>query len=258
MLKNQRFKGKAAIVTGGAGGIGSEVVRRLAKQGAQILLTDISQEACTKTQRKLQEEGLSVEICAADLTSRQGCDSIIETAIGKFGAIDILINNAGYMCRGPIEETSDEMWDMSFDVNVKAVFCLSRAATPYMRKRGGGAIVNTSSTWGVYPGPNHIAYCTSKGAVASLTKNMGRDLAVDNIRVNAVCPNEVNTPMIRSGFEIRGLDPDQAIDELNASVPLGRIAEPDDIADVILFLVSDEARYMAGAILEVSGAKPVY
>ncbi|MEZ5478943.1 MAG: SDR family oxidoreductase [Thiolinea sp.] len=118
-------------------------------------------------------------------------------------------------------------------------------------------MVNTSSVWGTYPGPAHVAYCTSKGAVAALTRNLGRDCAPLGIRVNAVCPHEINTPMIRSGFELRGLDPDQAIDELNKTVPLGHIAEPEEIADVIAFLASHEARYIAGECVEVTGAKPV-
>lgn len=174
-----------------------------------------------------------------------------------FGGLDIVLNNAGIIPRGTIEETSDEMWFDAMGVNLNAVFYICRAAIPHMKGRKGAAIVNTSSVWGVYPGPGHVAYCTSKGAVAALSKNLGRDCAPLGIRVNAVCPHEINTPMIRSGFERRGLDPDQAVEELNRSVPLGRIAEPEDIADVIAFLASDEARYIAGETLEVTGAKPV-
>ena len=140
-------------------------------------------------------------------------------------------------------------------VNVEAPFRLCRAAIPLMT--GGGAIVNTSSCWGLRPGPDHPLYVMSKAAIASLTQCLGRDHAHQGIRVNAVCRNEVNKPMISSGVEIRGLDPDRAIAELNASVPLGRIAEPLDIVDVILFLASDAARYMTGSLLEVNGGKPV-
>jgi NAD(P)-dependent dehydrogenase (short-subunit alcohol dehydrogenase family) len=174
------------------------------------------------------------------------------------GGLDILINNAGIIPRGNILETTDQMWLDALNVNLTAVSFLCRAAIPYMQERGGGAIVNVSSTRGDYPGPSHLAYCTSMGAVAAFTKSLGRDHAPDNIRVNAVCPNEVNTPMLHTGFAKRGFDPDKAIEQLNRTVPLGRIAEPEDIADVIAFLASDDARYIAGAILEVSGAKPVY
>ena len=123
--------------------------------------------------------------------------------------------------------------------------------------RKGGAIINTSSCWGLRPGPNHPLYIMSKAALASLTQTLGRDHAPDGIRINAVCPNEVDTPMLRTGFEARGLDPQTAIESLNKSVPLGRIATPDDIAKVILFLASDEASYMCGSLVEVNGGKPV-
>ena len=126
-----------------------------------------------------------------------------------------------------------------------------------MDEAGGGAIVNVASCWGLRPGPDHAVYCMTKAAIASLTQCMGRDHAHQNIHINAVCPNEVNTPMLRTGFEKRGFDPDTAVAELGKTVPMGRIAEPEDIVDVILFLASDQARYMCGALLEVNGGKPV-
>ena len=140
-------------------------------------------------------------------------------------------------------------------VNVEAPFRLCRSSIPLMKR--GSAIVNISSCWGLRPGANHPLYVMSKAAIASLTQCLGIDHAHQGIRVNAVCPNEVNTSMLRSGFEIRGLNIDKAIDELNLTVPLGRIAEPDDIVDVILFLLSDQSRYMCGSVVEVNGAKQV-
>jgi 2-keto-3-deoxy-L-fuconate dehydrogenase len=126
-----------------------------------------------------------------------------------------------------------------------------------MAASGGGAIINIASCWGLRPGPNHAVYCMTKAAVASLTQCMGMDHAHQGIRINAVCPNEVNTPMLRTGFIKRGFDPDKAVAELGKTVPLGRIAEPEDIAEVVLFLASDTARYMCGALVEVNGGKPV-
>src|SRR5262249_18411620 len=148
--------------------------------------------------------------------------------------------------------------ERTFDINVRAIFFTCRAAIPHMERQGGGSIVNVASCWGLYPGPGHPAYVASKAAVAAFSKCLGRDHAKDGIRVNAVCPNEVNTPMLRAGFIQRGFNPESAIAELNATVPLGRIAEPEDIADVIVFLTSDAARYIAGTAIEVNGAKPVY
>lgn len=235
-----RFEGKKALVTGASGGIGRAIVARLRSQGATVLTTD--------------REGADIN---GDLLDASFCDALPDRVASQMGGLDILINNAGIITRGNITEATDEDLRRSMGINVEAPFRLCRAAIPIMADAGGGAIVNTSSCWGVHPGPNHPVYIMSKAAIASLTQCLGRDHAHQAIRVNAVCPNEVNTPMIRTGFEIRGLDADKAIDELNASVPLGRIAEPEDIADVVAFLASDEARYMCGALVEVNGGKPV-
>ena len=235
-----RFKDKKALVTGANGGIGQAIVARLRAEGATVLTTD--------------RDGADV---TGDLLDGAFCDALPARAAEQMGGLDILINNAGIITRGKITEATDEDFRRSMGINVEAPFRLCRAAIPIMAQAGGGAIVNTSSCWGVHPGPDHPVYIMSKAAIASLTQCLGRDHAHQGIRVNAVCPNEVNTPMIRTGFEIRGLDADKAIDELNASVPLGRIAEPEDIADVIAFLASDDARYMCGALVEVNGGKPV-
>ncbi|SDP68551.1 SDR family NAD(P)-dependent oxidoreductase [Desulforhopalus singaporensis] len=251
------FKDKVVVITGGAGGVGKALVRLFAASGARIMISDINEESCRDVAEEARSLGADAQYLAGNLREKQYCEQLIATAAEKFGGVDILLNNAGIIPRGTIEETTDEMWFTAMDVNLNAVFFLSRAVLPHMKQRGGGSIVNTSSVWGTYPGPGHVAYCTSKGAVAALTKNLGRDCAPLGIRVNAVCPHEINTPMIRTGFERRGLDPDKAIEELNKTVPLGRIAEPDDIADVIAFLASDKARYIAGETVEVTGAKPV-
>ena len=253
-----RFENKRVVITGGAGGIGKTLVRLFAGEGARVVFSDRSDEDCAAVVNELANQSLEVGYLAGDLRDKDYCEALIASAAERLGGLDILINNAGIIPRGNILETTDDMWFSALDVNLTAVFFLCRAAIPHMQKAGGGAIVNTSSTWGIYPGPGHVAYCTSKGAVAALTRNLGRDHAPDNIRVNAVCPNEVNTPMLRSGFEKRGINPDTAIQDLNKTVPLGHIAEPEEIADVIAFLASDAARYVCGETIEVSGAKPVY
>jgi NAD(P)-dependent dehydrogenase (short-subunit alcohol dehydrogenase family) len=256
--KKMRFKDKTVIITGGAGGIGKTAVRLFAREGARVMVADLSEEGCQEICDEVNTQGYVAKYLVGDLGEKKYCEQLVTHTVETFGGLDILINNAGIIPRGTILETTDEMWFAALNINLTAVFYLCRAAIPHMQKQGGGAIVNTSSTWGVYPGPGHMAYCTSKGAVAAMTKNLGRDHAPDNIRVNAVCPNEVNTPMLRTGFAKRGFDPDKAVEQLNKTVPLGRIAEPEDIADVIAFLASDDARYVAGATVEVSGAKPVY
>lgn len=253
-----RFIDKRVVITGGTGGIGQTVVELFVREGAKVLFSDHSEEDCSDFCNDLRSRGLATQYLAGDLRRKIDCEALIAEAVDKLGGVDILINNAGVIPRGTILETTDDMWFSALDINLTAVFFLCRVAIPHMQQAGGGAIVNTSSTWGLYPGPGHLAYCTSKGALAAFTKNLARDHAGDGIRVNAVCPNEVNTPMLRTGFARRGIDPDNAIAELGKTVPLGHVAEPEEIADVIAFLASHEARYVCGATVEVTGAKPVY
>ena len=240
-----RFQGKKALVTGAAGGIGKSLVRKLRAEGASVAITDIT---IGNVEAEAHFPG--------DLSAAQFCDELPRKATDALGGLDILINTAGIIRRGKITEATDDDFKSTMAVNIEAPFRLCRSTIPILAKNGGGSIVNISSCWGLNPGPDHPIYIMSKAALASFTQCLGRDHAHQNIRVNAVCPNEVNTPMIRSGFSIRGLDPEKAIKELNDTVPLGRIAEPDDISDVILFLASDEARYMCGSLVEVNGGNP--
>ncbi len=240
----QDMRGKTALVTGAAGGIGKAIVKVLQANGVTVTGADLL--ACHADHS-----------IVGDLSEASFCDQLPLQAQERMGGLDILVNNAGIITRGKITEASDKDFAVSIAINVEAPFRLCRAAIPIMANAGGGAIVNVASCWGVHPGPNHPIYVMSKAAVASLTQCLGIDHAHQNIRVNAVCPNEVNTPMIRTGFEVRGLDPGKAIDDLNASVPLGRIAEPEDIADVVAFLASAQARYLCGALIEANGGKSV-
>jgi NAD(P)-dependent dehydrogenase (short-subunit alcohol dehydrogenase family) len=238
------MQGKAALVTGASGGIGAAVVRALRARGVKVAVADRDVSALEAEAR-----------LPGDLRDAAYADALPAAAARALGRLDIVVNNAGVITRGKVTETSDADWSLSVGVNVEAPFRISRAAIPLMAGSGGGAIVNISSCWGVRPGPNHAVYCMTKAAVASLTQCMAIDHAPQGIRINAVCPNEVSTPMLRTGFAIRGLDPDTAIADLNGTVPLGRIAEPEDIADVVVFLASDAARYVCGALVEVNGAK---
>ena len=240
------FAGKRALVPGAAGGMGGAITSMLRAAGARVAGTD----------RNTDE----IEAAAhfpGDLTDPSYANTLPVQAAEALGGLDILVNNAGLMRRGKVTDSSDEDFDISVAVNVKAPFQLCRAAIPIMAAIGGGAIVNTASCWGVHPGPDHAVYCMTKAAIASLTQCMARDHAHQGIRINAVCPNEVDTPMLRTGFEMRGFDPTTAVAELDKTVPLGRIAQPEDIAEVVLFLASDHARYMCGSLVEVNGGKPV-
>ena len=241
-----RFEGKTALVTGAAGGIGKAIIAGLQAEGATVAAAD------------LDLTGTSADhAMTGDLTNTGYADALPQRAAVAMGRLDILINNAGIMRRGTVTESTDEDFDISLAVNVQAPFRLCRAAIPIMAAQGGGVIVNTASCWGIHPGPDHALYCMTKAAIASLTQCMGRDHAHQGIRVNAVCPNEVDTPMLRTGFERRGFDPETAIAELGKTVPIGHVASPEEVADVIVFLASDEARYMCGSLIEVNGGKPV-
>ncbi len=238
--------GRRALVTGARGGMGQAIVQALRAAGAEVALADVSLDAGPD------------EICLeGNLTDPSYCDGLPAQAAERLGGLDIVVNNAGVMRRGAITDATDEDLTLSLAVNVEAPFRICRAAIPLLASAGKSAIVNVASCWGVHPGPNHLVYCMTKAAVASMTQCLGRDHAHQGIRVNAVCPNEVDTPMLRTGFEIRGLDPATAIADLGKTVPVGRVASPSDIADVVVFLCSDQARYMCGSLVEVNGGKPV-
>ena len=240
------LKGKRALVTGASGGIGSAIVSQLKQAHALVAAAD-------QTESKTRADAF----LKGDLTQAAYANQLPQLASEALGGLDIVINNAGIIRRGTVPDTSDEDFNISMEVNVKAPFRISRATIPLFLENEGGAIVNIASCWGVHAGPSHAVYCMSKAALASLTQCMALDHAHQGIRINAVCPNEVDTPMLRSGFEHRGLDPASAIADLDASVPLGRIAQPRDIADVVLFLISSQARYICGELIEVNGGKPV-
>lgn len=245
------LKGKRALVTGASGGVGRALIARFQAAGAAVAAADLTLD------------GVEAEATLpGDLTDGGYCDALPAAAAAALGGLDILVNNAGIIRRGRATDATDDDFRVSMAVNVEAPFRLSRAAIPLLardaaRGRTGGAIVNIASCWGLRPGPHHPIYCMSKAAVAAMTQCMGRDHAPEGIRINAVCPNEIDTPMLRSGFRARGLDPETGIEALNRSVPLGRIAAPDEIADVALFLASDAARYLCGALIEAHGGKQV-
>ena len=251
-------KSNVVLVTGANGGIGKAIVNKYSRQGLTMAIADKDEDAANKLVHEINSSNGKAMAFPGDLLDQNYSDNLANEVKEKLGSIDILINNAGLMRRGDITQTSDEDYELSMKINVEAPFRLIRASIPLMVESGGGSIVNISSCWGINPGPNHLIYCTTKAALAAMTKCLGRDHAHQNIRINAVCPNEVNTPMLRTGFEIRGLNPDDAIRELNQSVPIGHIAEPEEIADVVAFLSSDEARYICGSLVEINGGKAVY
>jgi NAD(P)-dependent dehydrogenase (short-subunit alcohol dehydrogenase family) len=248
-----RFEGKVIVVTGSGGGIGTAIAQRFARESGQVVVTDTNIEGAEATTKSIVDEGLKAVTMIADISNRDACYKLIEDTVAKFGKIDVLINNAGINRRGPLMDLTDEDWDLTLQVNVTSMFHLCRAAIPHMIKAGGGAIVNTASQWGLHPAPGHIAYNVSKSAVASFTQNLARDYAPQKIRVNAVCPGEIGTPMLQKAAERKGL----TFADFDKMVPFGRIGRPDEVAALMAFLASEEAEFMCGSLVEITGAQPV-
>lgn len=248
-----RFQDKSVIVTGAAGGIGSAIATRFASEGAVVIVTDVNAEGAEATAAAIRDAGGRARAFAADIVTAEGCQSIIADVMATEGKIDVLCNNAGINRRGPLLSLTADDWRLSFAVNVDAMFHTCQAALPHMIAAGGGAIVNTASQWGLYPAPNHIAYNVTKAAVASFTQNLARDYAAQKIRVNAVCPGEIHTPMLEAGVMRSG----RTIADLDKMVPFGRIGKPEEVAALVAFLASDEAAFMCGSLVEITGAQAV-
>lgn len=249
-----RFTNKTVIVTGGSGGIGAAICERFACEGAHVVVCDINSETSNILANKLRGKGYLASVHTVNISNPDACRTMISEIVAKHGGVDVLCNNAGINRRGDLLSLTEDDWKATFSVNLDSMFYLCRAVLPHMINAGGGAIVNTASQWGLYPAPNHIAYNVSKAAVVSFTQSLARDYAPKKIRVNAICPGEVRTPMLEANLSRTG----RSIDDLNSLVPFGRIGEPEEIAALAVFLASNEAPYMCGSVIEITGAQAVY
>ena len=243
------LKGKIAVVTGGTRGIGYAIVKKYLENGAKVILFGSRQETVDKALASLKEENPEWEVSGAcpSLTDAKEVADEIQAIHRKYGKIDILVNNAGISQSTSFYNYQPEEFQKIVDLNVTAVFNCSQAAAKIMKEQGGGVILNTSSMVSIYGQPSGCGYPASKFAVNGLTKSLARELGCDNIRVNAVAPGITRTDMVAAL-------PEAVIKPLIATIPLGRVGEPEDIANAFLFLASDMASYVTGEILSVDGA----
>lgn len=243
------LKDKVAVVTGGTRGIGLEIVRKYLEQGAKVVLFGSRQESADKAAASLKAENPDWEVTgmAPELDKLTSVEQTISEIIDKFGHIDILVNNAGISARESLYDYSEEAFDQIMNLNVKAMFDCTKAVAPFMRDQGGGCIINTSSMVSLYGQPSGVGYPASKAAVNGLTKSLARELGKDGIRVNAVAPGVTRTDMVANL-------PEDMVQRVVAPIPLGRMGEPAEVANVFLFLASELASYVSGAIVSVDGA----
>jgi len=243
---------QVAIVTGAASGIGRGIAVRLAEMGAAVAVLDKSVQGGKETVAAIAKHGGTAIFIECDVSSQSDCHDSVMRVIEIYGRIDILCNNAGVTVRKDIVRTNEKEWDLVLDVALKSVYLLSREVIPHMIRQGGGAIINTGSGWSLKGGPKAVAYCAAKAGMLNLTRAMAIDHGRDNIRVNCVCPGDVDTPMLPSECQQLGEAREQFMKEA-ANRPLNRVGTVEDVANAVLFLASDMAKWITGADLVVDG-----
>lgn len=256
MIHMGNQKQKVVIVSGGAHGIGEAAVLAFAREGYRVALADLDPDGGERVRARCTTPE-DVRVIPADVSRADAAQNVVRDTVSAFGGVDVLFNNAGIQppdSYKTAEHLDESMWDRVMDVNVKGTFLLCKYAIPEMRKRGGGVIINNASVQGLQSQKLVPVYAASKGAVLSLTRNLALDLAADNIRVVAICPGSVDTPMLRATAALASPDdPDGTIAEWGRKHPLGRIARPGEIADVVVFLASEKASFITGEYVCVDG-----
>ncbi|MEM2104146.1 MAG: glucose 1-dehydrogenase [Candidatus Bathyarchaeia archaeon] len=247
-----KLKGKVAIITGAGSGIGRATAVLFAKEGAKVAVVDCNKDSGEETVKIIRQSGGEAVFIYADVSKASDVQKMVETVVGKYGAIDILFNNAGINLALPITELPEETWDEIINTNLKGVFLCSKNVIPIMKRQGSGIIINMGSSSALVGVPYFGAYSASKGGILALTRTMALEVAPFKIRVNCICPGMVETPLSKRTWEKMRISEEKR-GERAKSIPWGRVGEPEEIARAVLFLASEDSSYMTGSNLTVDG-----
>lgn len=253
----QRLSGKVAFITGGGTGIGRACALLFAGEGAKVTIAARRKDKLEAVARDIEGAGGQALSAECDVTDKKSVERALGATVERFGRLDVVVNNAGVVHVGAADETSDEAWDHTISSNLTGTFYVSRAALPALRRAGGGSIVNVGSYLGLVALKQRAAYCASKGGVTLLTKAMALDHAHEKIRVNCICPAIVETEMSKASIA-RAADPAAYRNSRESQIPLGRMGQPEDIAQLALFLASDESSWITGTAFPIDGGLTAY
>jgi meso-butanediol dehydrogenase / (S,S)-butanediol dehydrogenase / diacetyl reductase len=245
---SQRFAGKVVVVTGAASGIGAAAARRFAAEGAALVLADLNEAEGQKLAQELSTQGSPASFVRTDVSDPNQVEALMQAAVDRHGALHVVFNNAGIGAYGKAPDLDVALWQQVIAVDLHSVFYGCRSAIPRLRAAGGGAIINTASISGLFGDYGLVAYNAAKGGVVNLTRSVAIDHAREGIRVNAVCPGPIGTPLLNPLLDAPG-----ARDEYARLVPMGRVGQPEEVAAVVAFLASDDASYITGAAIVVDG-----
>lgn len=250
-MENNWIKGKVAIITGGASGIGQAIALEAAKRGAKVVIADINEVAGTATLESIKQQKGEALFIKTDVTQAGAIKNMVKQA-GFLGPVKFLANSVGLQTYGTVDTTSEEEWDLSMNVNLKSMFLVSQQVLPAIRENGGGAIVNISSIQGLRCQKNVLTYATSKGAVVAMTRSMGLDYAAEGIYVNCICPGSIDTPLLRYGAAQHG-EVEDVLQDWGQQHPIGRIGTAAEIAKTALFLWSPDSNFIVGQAIVADG-----